>query len=90
MMPPLQFDHVYQGKLTVKRVDPDQMRLACPKPKPGNTMLGCAHVGQGACEIIILDDASLADLGFNSDIILRHESGHCNGWPADHPNAETA
>jgi hypothetical protein len=40
-------------------------------------------------EIIILDDASLARLGWNSDIIIRHELGHCNGWPADHPGAET-
>jgi hypothetical protein len=40
-------------------------------------------------EIIILDDASLARFGWNSDIIIRHELGHCNGWPADHPGAET-
>jgi hypothetical protein len=66
ILPPLEYDVPYTGKLTVKRVGPEEMRLVCPLPKPGRVTVGCAHVGQGACEIIILDDASLARLGWNA------------------------
>jgi hypothetical protein len=89
-LPPLAYDYPYQGKLTVRRVDPDQMRARCPLPRPGRVTIGCAHLGRGECEVIIVDNPTLKSLGWNYDIVLRHEQSHCNGWPSDHPGAETA
>lgn len=89
-LPPVAFDFPYPGRLTVTRVGPEEMRLVCPLPKSGQTTVGCAHVGRGRCEIIALDDQTLKALGWNYDILLRHELARCNGWPADHPGAELA
>jgi hypothetical protein len=90
ILPPLAYDFPYTGKLTVRRVDPDQMRARRPLPKPGRATIGCAHIAKGECEVIIADNTTLEFLGFNYDIVLRHELAHCNGWPGDHPGAETA
>jgi hypothetical protein len=89
-LPPLAYDFPYTGKLTVRRVGPDQMRLVCPLPKPGRVTIGCAHIGKGECEVIIADNTTLEFLGWNYQLVLRHELGHCEGWPADHPGAEMA
>ena len=88
-MPPLEFDYPYTGRLTVSRVNPDQMRGRCPLPSPGRVTVGCAHVGRGECEIIIANDEWLKALGWNADVITRHERAHCEGWPADHPGARS-
>ena len=26
--------------------------------------------------------------GYTSEIVVRHEIGHCNGWPPDHPQGK--
>jgi hypothetical protein len=30
-------------------------------------------------------ETQLAFDGLSYEIVLRHEVGHCNGWPGDHP-----
>jgi hypothetical protein len=40
------------------------------------------------CLVVIGDEDILLTLGvFDAKVVLRHEIGHCNGWPGDHPRA---
>jgi hypothetical protein len=75
-LPPEEFDHPYTGQLDiVKDDDPAVIRRLCN----GLTPVACAYHWSGRCIIYIL--TPLAD----NETILRHEIGHCNGWPANHP-----
>src|SRR5262245_25407272 len=86
VLPPLEFDRPYAGTLTVVRTD--VMPSACPKPDPGKPILGCAVPnGRDWCVVHIALDSTLAAAGISFEIVLRHETGHCNGWPNDHPGA---
>ena len=38
------------------------------------------------CIIGMLPDKELTARGYSSERVMRHELGHCNGWPADHPD----
>jgi hypothetical protein len=29
-------------------------------------------------------DEVIEAAGYTSEVVLRHETGHCNGWPKDH------
>jgi hypothetical protein len=37
------------------------------------------------CHIYVANDNALRATGFSYALALRHELGHCNGWPANHP-----
>lgn len=79
-LPPIEYDHPYHGELVVNYVmSPDEMNRRCY----GTSLqiVGCAFLGDGHCTILILDGV----VPKVRDILLRHEIGHCNGWPRDHP-----
>ena len=38
-----------------------------------------------SCRIILIDDAVMKARGWTTELLLRHEIGHCNGWPGNHP-----
>jgi hypothetical protein len=85
LLPPLEFDHPYTGNklVTITRVnDSVALRAAC---LGAITSTACAHISASSCEIFIVADEILEPLGLTYDTSLRHEIGHCNGWPADHP-----
>jgi hypothetical protein len=85
ILPPPQYDHtptipVIEHVLTSDRVDAIcQARHALGwdgrAPPPGYRFSGCAHVTPQSCEVWRIDDGT----------VRRHELGHCNGWPVDHP-----
>ena len=84
-LPPPEFDHEFDGNITVLRVGDDEVREACPgKFRVGNWALGCTTkvLGSRECTIRILRDAELRTTTWakDYDIIYRHERGHCNGW----------
>ncbi|PAP93983.1 hypothetical protein CIT31_16585 [Mesorhizobium wenxiniae] len=90
--PPVRFDHSYAGKLTVIYLPQKQVVTACAKlfSKYGVSATsslvqrGCAAItGRTSCTVIVIDKTyALA----TPKAVLRHETGHCNGWAADHPN----
>jgi hypothetical protein len=56
----------------------------CRKP----FAIGCANLYDvGGCHLYIADDDTLNSFPsvISYPAIYRHEIGHCNGWPADHP-----
>ena len=89
VLPPKEYDRPYTGQLTIARGDARTMTAICPNP--GYPVpLGCAihYLLEGkdlSCHIYIADDEILKSSGWGYGIVLRHEIGHCNSWPADHP-----
>ena len=77
--PPPEFDHPYSGTLSIERLPQRQVVLECIKLTGlySATMLGCAWVKDGHCEVITIDRTTR---GATPRAVLRHEIGHCNGW----------
>lgn len=85
-LPPAEYDHAYDGKLTIVRAPDAQVRERCLTAStynPAFQMLGCSRrntSGPNTCTIWIVTDDELRQLGWYYDIVLAHEVGHCNGW----------
>lgn len=90
--PPARFDHAYSGKLTVVSLPQKQVVTACAKlfakyqveAKSFPNQRGCAAVtSPTSCTVILIDKTYM---GATPKAVLRHETGHCNLWPANHPD----
>lgn len=90
--PPARFDHPYAGKLTVRYLPQKQVVSACSKlfseykvsATASLVQRGCSAItSDTSCTVIVVDKTYM---GATPKAVLRHESGHCNGWPANHPN----
>jgi hypothetical protein len=83
VLPPVEFDHPYKGKLIIKTVrSVAEMGAVCPTA----TKIACASISHGpitpktTCLIYLRDDAEMRRQNWRRHLILRHEIGHCNGW----------
>jgi hypothetical protein len=77
-LPPAEFDHPYPGPVKINFVKSvKEIEMACPS---GNHPRACAYPSQSECRIVMLDHDALRAEGHDPDFILRHETGHCNGW----------
>ena len=75
--PPPQYDHAYHGHVIEQRLSSEQVRRICGSPD------ACSWRDEKkVCHIVIRTGADSADVG----LMRRHETGHCNGWPAFHPD----
>jgi len=84
LLPPAEFDHEYIGTTTIIRMPMVNLQSACRAA----VVSACAKVvDDKTCNVFILDDDDLTWFGWADqyDFILRHEIGHCNGWPQSHP-----
>jgi hypothetical protein len=75
------------------------LRVGSWRPKPGAHSLICImqmfRSGQSAkfaraeeiCWIVLSSDDVIKAAGWTPEVVLRHERGHCNGWPKDHAGA---
>jgi hypothetical protein len=97
ILPPAAYDHPYTaGQFWVTVVDSQaDVRDKCESTRLLDVALACArqtHVKSDpsvkVCWIVIANADVINAAGYVYDIVLRHEIGHCNGWPADHPNAQ--
>jgi hypothetical protein len=89
ILPPVEYDHPYNGKLTVAIVNKEQMARLCPKASLYPIRLACAYPYEtmSMCQIVMITDDIIAAAGLTPKIVLRHELGHCNGWHNDHRGA---
>jgi len=85
-LPPAEFDKPYTGELQIVRIpNTHEMEAICK----GVSKYACAtHPKNGSyCIAFMLSDKQIKAMGRNAfAFIWRHELGHCNGWPGDHPN----
>jgi hypothetical protein len=78
-VPPERYDH-YSGPVIERVLPLDEARKLCAEI--GIYADGCAGIIQssGVCYIVVPSD------GFDTvEAYIRHERGHCAGWPAWHP-----
>jgi hypothetical protein len=83
LVPPAEFDMPYPGQTDLTIVDSSNVVNECSTDTfraPFGTA-GCAWVESGTCHIVVALHSPRANVGD----LIRHERGHCNGWPADHP-----
>ena len=69
--PPARYDHPY---------DEHVLSLAQVREICGYENWGCAWITAGTCYRVLLSDGPVS-----VSFLRRHETAHCNGWPADHP-----
>jgi hypothetical protein len=87
VIPPAEYDFPYKAKLTIERTNSQtDIRGRCPY-SPFPFLLGCARSAMDVCYILMMDDDFLNKMNYPPGIVLRHEMGHCNGWPGHHPGA---
>jgi hypothetical protein len=84
-LPPKEFDHEYDGQLTVKHMIAEDIHRVCALAlKPGQgPALACASAFLGTpkkCTIWMMTEEDLNRRGWSYSIVMRHEIGHCNGW----------
>lgn len=81
--PPERYDFPYKGKLEVLRVGEAEANRICRAKEVSRTgrVGGCAlYYSQTKCIIVLNVESTMSQAS-----ILRHEMGHCNGWPFHHP-----
>ena len=94
-LPPKEFDHEYTGALTIfKDLKSEDLPAGCQKavaemkrPDLLPEALACStanHFGPDTCAIWIVGKDIIEYEGWDYDIIMRHEIGHCNGWRHEH------
>src|SRR5215510_14585858 len=91
-LPPLEYDHPYNGTIYLYQADNQtDMRVKCNRPDlpPSVPLFGCSWAANKdhPCVIVVGDMATIQRWGWTRNIVIRHEIGHCNSWPADHPRA---
>jgi hypothetical protein len=84
LLPPPEYDHHYEGalKITVVETFPE-LAVFCGKV----SSVACARRldGGNKCLVYMVKE-ELLRAHSTREITLRHEIGHCNGWPANHPD----
>jgi hypothetical protein len=84
-LPPVEFDHALAGPVEVIDIESEErLRQLChmTQTHQGVNVIGCAGRKPDRCVIYL--GPIPASSGITRNINLRHELGHCNGWPADH------
>jgi hypothetical protein len=81
ILPPVEYDKPYTGELSIIRLSsPEEIRVACKNSSEYACISteGLPH----RCTIFMLPDKQLSLNGISLlAFTLRHELGHCNGWP---------
>jgi hypothetical protein len=84
-LPPVEYDKPFAGKLEEIVVKSrEEMEASCKHI--GYVPLGCAKLlAADHCVIYLASDEVNRSIGLTTDLVRRHEVGHCNGWPKEHP-----
>jgi len=77
--PPAQYDHPYDGPVDERVMWLAEVHALCASV--GASGVACAWVGgDGTCHIVLPNNYQAPISTYR-----RHETAHCNGWPANHP-----
>jgi hypothetical protein len=86
ILPPVEYDHHYEGDLTLQIIDTfEELYALCAQKN--SSMLACSYPSADgrSCLIIMVNDLLMRRKGWTTGLLFRHEQGHCNGWAGDHP-----
>ena len=83
-LPPAQYDHPYEGPGEMRVIEAPFyiVKSLCGVPQK-QFLYACAYATRYGCTIILPDPHNFAPRYYKA--LKRHERGHCNGWPRDHP-----
>ena len=85
---PPEFDKPYEGYLILKRpATEEEVKAHCPYDVLYHIACASTAWDGRVCAVFIVADEVLAKYGLKLEGVLRHEIGHCLGWPKDHPGA---
>jgi len=86
-IPPAQYDHPFHGYLRVISLSYWDVNARCGGAQLGARYAACTRPSpDGSYCLMILPQ--LGTGGVDEDelvALIRHETAHCSGWPADHP-----
>jgi hypothetical protein len=89
-LPPEEFDRPFDGRVVIQLArDQDEVRKLCPGMIFTMEPLGCSFRirGLALCAIVKVSDDQIRAAGYDPEVFMRHELGHCNGWGSDHKGA---
>jgi hypothetical protein len=84
ILPPVEYDKDYEGNLIVQEVATIEELLETCKLTV-KWALGCSTHTSWECHVYLVPESVMKKYGWWREAMLRHELGHCNGWPGDHP-----
>jgi hypothetical protein len=73
--PPAQYNHPYGGRVVA------DARSLCTSQGASPRGVACSWVTDGTCYLVLPSDEQAPVSTYR-----RHETAHCNGWPANHPH----
>lgn len=80
ILPPAEYDHPYSLPISIQTVSLEDVPAACGLK---GHIDACAFRHPLACRVIY---PRVQDVGTDKLVaLIRHETAHCNGWPANHP-----
>lgn len=79
MEPPAQYNHPYKGPVIEHVLPLKDAQVMCRKR--GAFAHACSWTKDGKCYIVLPVGGPVKQLA----PYRRHETAHCNGWPASHP-----
>lgn len=87
ILPPIEYDHPFAGTVKIETVPArNDLKTFCSIAFIAGLTLGCSRRhGDVLCHIVLVDEKIIKEQGWTRELMLRHEIGHCNGWPGDHP-----
>jgi len=88
-LPPLEYDHAPALPVSITDVSSEaELRRVCgwTTRQTDAIMVGCSMPLPKSCKIY-LGPPQTDRTGVTRNLVLRHEIGHCNGWPGDHAGA---
>jgi hypothetical protein len=85
ILPPQEYDHVYEGDLTIVMVKTvEEMLILCNVDSQNTLACSIRAYDTKSCVIIMVEDEVMRRRGWTTGLLLRHEMGHCNGWTQAH------
>jgi hypothetical protein len=91
VVPPAQYDHPYHGQVIIQLVrSEEELEQLCHNNVRPSIACALEPWRPDTCLIYMVTHDIREKYGWSVAIILRHEIGHCNGWPGDHRNSRRA
>jgi hypothetical protein len=89
VLPPLEYDHPYPGniQMIIGKNDAEMLKYCPNQPAFNYPRVACTYRTQDTCIIVMATEFMIRGHGFDPKIVIRHERGHCNGWPPNHEGA---